>query len=362
MKRVIWRVLLGIGVVGAALLVITPTGRYLMRGAYEEARILVRRQPIEKLVRDTTIDESTRAKLRLVLEARRYAVDSIRLRAKKSFTQYTALDNDTLVLVLSVAYRDRLALKTWSWPIVGTVPYKGFFNFDAARREQTKFEREGFDTELRPSAAFSTLGWFNDPLLSTTLRADSTWLVETVIHELLHNTVWIKDDVTFNESFASFVGRHGAAAFFRARGDTTLIMRMQRARETSRVLAVFYASVYAALDSAFRALPGDSARSARIAARDSIFVSARRRLATVVAPSLGVTDTTWAHRVRLNIATVLARRVYRDDVEGYDRILAEEAGDLRRAIERIGALARAAPKGKAIDAVDGKTGSREDER
>ncbi|HKS07057.1 MAG TPA: aminopeptidase [Gemmatimonadaceae bacterium] len=346
----IWRVLLGIGAVGAAFLVFTPTGRYLVRGAYEEARILVRRQPIEKLVRDTTVDEATRAKLRLVLEARQYAVDSIRLRAKKSFTKYTELDNDTLVLVLSVAYRDRLALKTWSWPIVGTVPYKGFFNFDAARKEQAKYERDGFDTDLRPSAAFSTLGWFNDPLLSTTLRADSTWLVETVIHELLHNTVWIKDDVTFNESFASFVGRHGAASFFRARGDSTLIARMQRARETSRALAVFYAHVYAELDSAFKALPGDSARDARIAARDSIFVSARHRLATVVAPSLGVTDTTWAHRVRLNIATVLARRVYREEVDGFERILGEQGGDLRRAIERIGEVARAAPKGRALDA------------
>ena len=355
MRRVIWRVLLGIGAVGAVLLVVTPTGRYLMRGAYEEARILVRRQPIEKLVRDTTIDEATRAKLKLVLEARQYAVDSIRLRAKKSFTKYTKLDSDTLVLVLSVAHRDRLALKTWSWPIVGTVPYKGFFNFDAARREQSRYEREGFDTDLRPSAAFSTLGWFNDPLLSTTLRADSTWLVETVIHELLHNTVWIKDDVGFNESFASFVGLHGAMGFFRARGDSALIARMHRARETSRTLARFYAGVYDELDSAFRALPGDSARNARITARDSIFAHARTRLATVVAPALGVADTTWAQRVKLNIATVLARRVYREDVEGFDRILAEHGGDLRRAIERIGEIARAAPKGKALTAVDGKT-------
>jgi predicted aminopeptidase len=156
--------------------------------------------------------------------------------------------------------------------------------------------------------------------------------------------------VTFNESFESFVGRHGAASFFRAREDTALIARMQRARETSRVLAAFYARVYAALDSAFTALPGDSVRDARIAARDSIFASARTQLATVVAPQLGVTDTTWARRVRLNIATVLARRVYRDEVDGFERILTEQGGDLRRAIERIGELARAAPKGKALEA------------
>lgn len=347
----VWRILLGVGVLGAAFLALTSTGRYLARGAYEEARILVRRQPIERLVRDTTIDRATRDKLALVLAARQYAIDTLRLRAKKSFTQYTELDSDTLVLVLSVAYRDRLALRTWKWPIVGTVPYKGFFNFDAARREQAKYERDGFDTDLRPSAAFSTLGWFNDPLLSSTLRADSTWLVETVIHELLHNTVWINGDVTFNESFASFVGLHGALGFFRARADTASTARMIEARATSRTLAQFYSQVYAELDTAFRARPGDTLRDARIAVRDSIFERARHRLATVIAPALGVTDTTWARRVRLSIATVLARRVYRDDVDAFDEILAESGGDLRTAIDRIGAIAKAAPKGTALDAL-----------
>jgi predicted aminopeptidase len=331
----VWRILLGIGAVGAALLVLTPTGRYLLRGAYEEARILARREPIERLVRDTTIDRAVRDKLSLVLEARQFAVDSIGLQAKKSFTQYTQLDSDTLVLVLTVAHRDRLALKTWSWPIVGTVPYKGFFDFDAALREQRRYEREGFDTELRPSSAFSTLGWFNDPILSTTLRADSTWLVETVIHELLHNTVWIRDDVTFNESFASFVGMHGAIAFFRARGDTTAGVRLRRDQAVSRALARFYAGVYAELDTVFRARPRPEQRDERIAARDSVFAQARVRLAQEVAPALGVTDTTWARRVRLNIATVLARRVYREDVDEFDAVLVETGGNLRAAIDTI---------------------------
>jgi predicted aminopeptidase len=348
---VFWKVLLGIGALCAAFLVVTPPGRYLARGAWEEARILLRRKPITRLVADSTVDASTRARLRLVLEARDFAESALGLRAEESFTTFTQLDSDTLVLVLSVAHRDRLALRTWWWPIVGRVPYKGFFDVGMARREQERFERDGFDTELRSAAAFSTLGWFNDPVLSTTLRADSVSLVNTVIHELLHNTVWIAGDVSFNESFASFVGREGAAAFYRARGDSARVARLRRNTESDRTLGRFYEALYATLDSAFKAHPGDDQRDVRIAARDTIFADARRRLADEVAPALGITDSSWARRVRINIATLLARRVYREDAPEFERVLASSGGDLKNAIARIGDAARRAPKGQALAAV-----------
>src|SRR5207237_115424 len=103
---------------------------------------------------------------------RRCAADSIGLRAGESFTLYTDIGRDTLVLVLSGAYRDRLVPYTWWFPVVGRVPYKGFFAFDAARAATEDMRRAGYDAYLRPSPAFSTLGWFNDPLLNTTLLED----------------------------------------------------------------------------------------------------------------------------------------------------------------------------------------------
>ena len=349
--NVIWKILFGLSAASAAFLTLTPAGRYLARAGWEEARILSRRQPIEAVVRDSTVPAGTRAKLGLVLEARSFAVNALGLTAGESFTMYAQLDSDTLVLVLSAAYRDRLALRTWWWPIVGRVPYKGFFDVDAAQREQTRFERDGYDTDLRPAAAFSTLGWFNDPVLSTSLDADSTSLVNTVVHELLHNTVWIPGDVAFNETFASFVGRHGALAFFRARGDSVALARLDRGHEAERTMGGFYETLYAQLDSAFRAHPGESLRDRRIAVRDTIFAAARDRLAGEIAPALGITDTTWAARVRLNIATLLARRVYREDPAAFEAVLVSSGGDLRNAIARIGDAARVAPKGGALAAV-----------
>jgi predicted aminopeptidase len=350
--RVIWKVLLGVLGVGGALLFVTPAGRYLVHGATGEAQILLRRRSIDVLVADPTTDPTTRAKLNLVLDARRFAVDSVRLMAKKSFTTFSDIDRDTLVLVLTVAYRDSLAIKTWWWPIVGRVPYKGFFDRASAERAQRSYEADGYDTELRTADAFSTLGWFNDPLLSTTLRADSASLVETVIHELLHNTVWVNGDVTFNESLASFVGLHGAIDFFRSRGDTLNANRVVYARRFGQTMSRVYSSLYHSLDSAFRANPGPGQRAHRIAVRDSLFDGARARLATEVAPSLGIRDTTWARRVRLSIATLLARRVYREDVDAFDRILADAGGNLHAAVERIAEIARKAAPGKALSAVE----------
>src|SRR4051812_8530072 len=238
--RMLGRIGLGVVVVIAAFLVLTPVGRYLLRAAWEEGKILARRQSIVKLVADSTTPPVVRDKLRLVLAARGFAADSIGLMAKESFTQYSKLDRDTLVLVLSGAYRDQLKGYSWWFPIVGRVPYKGYFDFGAARSAARALDGRGFDVYLRPSPAFSTLGWFNDPLLTTSLRADSLDLTETVIHELTHNTFYAPGQAVFNESFANFVGARGAAWFFRARGDSAAAEEEEARWGDERTMARFW--------------------------------------------------------------------------------------------------------------------------
>ena len=212
--------MLAIAIVAAIIALISaPTGCYLSRGAWEEAKILSRREPISEIVARPGVPAETKEKLKLVLAARQYAKDSLKLRVKDSFTTYSRLDHDTLVLLLSAAYRDTLKPYTWWFPVVGRVPYKGYFDFDEARRTAREMEREGFDTYLRPADAFSTLGFFNDPLLSTTLKSDTLSLANTVIHEVTHNTFYASGQAPFNESFAMFVGARGSAAFFRSRGQ-----------------------------------------------------------------------------------------------------------------------------------------------
>src|SRR5690606_34867025 len=157
---------------------------------------------------------------------------------------------------------------------------------DDALRAERALAAEGFDTYLRPASAFSTLGWFNDPLLSTTLVADSVDLVNTVIHELTHNLYYAKGDAVFNESFANFVGARGAERFFLARGDSLSARKCVDRWADERVLAAYWAHLYRGLDSVFNANVGDSLRARRLELRDSVYAAARHTLVDSVAPRL----------------------------------------------------------------------------
>lgn len=319
----------------------TPVGRYLVRAAWTEGSILARRKPIPALVASPSTDSVTRAKLELVLAARAFAADSVGLSAGESFTTYSPLPRDTLVLVVAASRRDALRPYTWWFPIVGRVPYKGYFDPNDALAEARDLEARGLDTYVRPASAFSTLGWFNDPLVSSTLHEDSATLANTVIHELTHSTFYAPGQAVFNESFANFVGYHGAMWFFRVRGDTAHVRASEWGWERERLTGAFWESVYTSLDSAFAAHPTDSA--ARVAARDTVFTRAREHFQRDVLPRMPGIPPGVHVVLTLDNAIVLARRVYRTGLDSFDAVLDREHGDLRAAVRRIIALARSRP-------------------
>jgi len=190
---------------------------YVLRAGWEEAGILMRRESIQELVDSEQTDPVVREKLRLVLEARDFT-QRIGLNPEQSYTQYSEVDRDVLVWVLNAAPKTSLTPYEWWFPIVGSIPYKGFFEQQDAVDAAKALKKKGYDVSLRPSPAFSTLGWFNDPLLSTLIKFNEVSLVETVVHEILHNTIWVKNNAEFNETLANFVGNKGAELFYKEKG------------------------------------------------------------------------------------------------------------------------------------------------
>ena len=340
-RPVLLRVALGLLTLVAGYLALAPTGRYLLRAGWEEGKILAHRHPISAIVADPATPAAIRAKLQVVLAARAFAADSLGLAAKQSFTTYSQLQHDTLVLVLSGAYRDRLAPVTWWFPIVGRVPYKGFFDFAAARAAARSLEAGGLDAYLRPSPAFSTLGFFNDPLLSTSMEDDSLDLANTVIHELTHNTYYASGQAVFNESFANFSGARGAERFFRSRGDSAAAATVAARWDDQKVLARFWDQLYRSIDSVYRAHPESAA--ARIAAHDTVYARAREELVQQIGPQLRTIDPRYLVTMRLDNAVLLAQRIYLTDLDLFDAVYDREGKDARRAIARVIAIARSRP-------------------
>lgn len=314
---------------------------YVLRAAWEEAKILNRRQPIARIVADTAQDWETRDKLLLVLQARAFAADSLGLAAGNSYTLFSRVETDTLVMVVSAAYPDRFEPYTWWFPIVGRVPYKGYFDPADAEREAARLRARGFDTYVRPSAAFSTLGWFNDPLLSTLLRYDRVSLANTVIHEIFHNSFWAPGEVAFNESLANFVGARGAIELFcRRDGAEAASCRTAAAMwEDDLVFGAFMQALVEEVEALYAR--DDIGPEAKLAERARTFAAAQARFAAEVQPRLRVNRYASFTRDPLNNATLISRRLYYRRLDLFEETYNLHGGDFRAALDAIVAAARA---------------------
>jgi predicted aminopeptidase len=307
---------------------------YVLRAAWEEARILAKRRPIVDILNDPAVDATTRAKLELVVEARGFAARGLRLNTGDSYTSYSDIGRDTLALVLSASPIDRLSAYTWWFPIVGRIPYKGFFDPEAAEKEATKLRERDYDTYLRTTSAFSTLGWLPDPLLSTVLRRDSVGLVETVIHEVTHNTLFIGGHVKFNESFANFVGSVGAIEFFcEQRGNDKLCELASRRWHDRQRLSEFLDRLWIDLENLYaEGAPVDSLRLRRAA----LLAESAERFRRDVAPLMRTPGFARYDPTRLNNASLIARHLYYHRLPLFQAIY-ERVGDLDSTIQRVAA-------------------------
>ena len=162
---------------------------------------------------DNSAYEENRRFALQVADIRRFAIEELGLRESRNYTRYVELDRNYLAAVVSACAKDSFTRYEWWFPIVGRVPYKGFFVIEDAYREREKLERKDLDVWIRGVDAFSTLGWFQDPLYSFMKEYPLRDLADLIIHELLHATVFIKNHVQFNEELAEFVGSEGARLY-----------------------------------------------------------------------------------------------------------------------------------------------------
>ena len=178
---------------------------------------------------------------RLVMDIRKFAIEELGLVMSKNYTTYVELDRDYLAAVVSASARDSFHRHEWRFPIVGSMPYKGFFDIEDARKERAKLEKMDLDVWIRRVDGFSTLGWFKDPLYSYMRNYSPGRLADLIIHELVHSTVFIKGQIKFNEELAEFIGSEGARLYIETRYgmDSEIYMEMIASEAENRTYIAF---------------------------------------------------------------------------------------------------------------------------
>ena len=320
-------------VLGASLFSCSPG--YVLRAGWEEARILARRRSMEDVLNDPTLDSTTRGKLEIVVQARSFAQQDLHLDVGDAYTSFSDIGRDTLALVLSASPVDALSAYTWWFPVVGRVPYKGFFTRAAAEKEQRRLEAQHYDTYLRTTSAFSTLGWFPDPLLNTVLRQDSIGLVETVIHEVTHNTLFVSGHVKFNESFANFVGSVGAVEFFCNRSQDESLCELAQSRWHDTVLFGGFLDVL--WDDLSALYEEDLPYESLVPRRRALLQQAADRYRDKLAPEMRTRAFVRYDPTRLNNASLVARHLYYHRLSLFQQLYAN-SGTLSKAIEQVAAV------------------------
>jgi predicted aminopeptidase len=212
-------------------------GCYLMQAATGQMEIAMRREPIAELLADPATPDALRKRLEYVSAARDFASSELGLPNNGTYRSYAALDRPYVVWNVFATEEFSVEPVRWCFPIAGCVVYRGYFDEDDAQRYARKLRMRGYDTAVGGVAAYSTLGHFEDPVLSTMLGWNDVQLAATLFHELAHQVVYVPGDSKFNEAFATVVEEVGLERWLasRERSKDLALWRTQRKRHAEFV-------------------------------------------------------------------------------------------------------------------------------
>ena len=260
-------------------LCISLTGCYYLQAASGQWEVNRKREPLEEVIADPGTSSELAARLSLLKEARDFSISVLGLPDNKSYRTYADLERDYVVWNVFAAPEFSLAPKQWCFPVAGCVSYRGYFSKDDAVKKSERLAADGFDVAVGGIAAYSTLGNFNDPILSTMMRWDDIELVAVLFHELAHQVVYVKDDSAFNESFATAVEEIGVKLWLVSRGEEEKMVYYVAGRELQQSLLELVAVARGALDTVYQSDIGDEQK--RVLKRERL-----RNLAEDVAAEL----------------------------------------------------------------------------
>lgn len=198
---------------------------YGLRQGYGQLHMVSSAVDIDTLLADKDYPDSLKNKLLLIKEIRKFAVDSLTMKESENYTVVYDTEGLPASYVVQACQPYSLKRYLWNFPVVGKLPYKGFFDKEDAEKELQKLADQGYDVRIVNPGGWSTLGWFKDPVLSDMLNRSEASLAELIIHELTHSTIFVKDNSELNENIAEYCGERGAELFLKNKyGDTSSVL------------------------------------------------------------------------------------------------------------------------------------------
>ena len=319
---------------------------FYWQGFAGQVDIMARAKPIAEVI-ETTPDPALKSRLARAQAIRAFASRELALPDNRSYTTYADLDRPYVVWNVFAAPELSLTPRQWCFPVAGCVAYRGYFSEEDARVEATRLAAAGDDVHMSGVPAYSTLGYFDDPVLSTFARYREVELARLIFHELAHQVVYVKDDTSFNESFATAIEEEGVRRWLAAEAgrrdpaDAAELAADMARGQRNRV--DFRAMIASARDQLTALYAGPGSESEKRAGKAAVFAGIRAENARRKSAGDGTTAFDRWYAAGANNAGIVAAGLYADRVPQFRALLDEEKGDLPRFYERVKALA-ALPK------------------
>jgi len=313
---------------------------YVAQAAWGQARVLAARRPVACVIDDPRTAPELRSQLELIRELRAFAAGQLAMGPVRGFEDYAELGRHYAVWNVVAAPEFSLEARQWCFPVAGCVSYRGYFARESAERFAAELATAQLDTTVYGVAAYSTLGWFDDPVLDTWVNRDEAALAALVFHEFAHQLLYVPDDTEFSESFARTVEREGVRRWFARSGRAEALAEYLRARAVEGEFDALLADARARLE----ALYVQPFAAAEMRARKAAVLEALRAdyAARSRAWPEGLRFDGWMS-VPLNNARLASVGNYERWGVAMTQLLAEEGGELAPFYAAARELARLGP-------------------
>jgi len=326
-------------------LVACDTMSYYAQSIGGQLRLLSSREPITALLKDPGTDARLKKRLARAQTMRAFASDVIGLPDNDSYRGYVELEHPFVVWSLFATPEFSLTPRQWCFPIAGCVPYRGYFAARDAREFARALRAQGMDVYVGGVAAYSTLGWFDDPLLSSMLYRGETETAAIIFHELAHAEVYAADDAVFNESFAMTVEHAGMHRWLMAHGTSAQQLAY---RSTWRRRQAFYDLIETARERLSVLYASDAKIAFKRRGKRRMIVQLRMDYRRLQRRGAGDDGYDYWFNAPINNAKLAAVATYRDLVPNFERLLARCDGDLTRFYREVVRLSEVAPRERRL--------------